>query len=186
MRRALPTPAEAAEILARKRTRPVRRGPPPAARALNKTLKVLEAKFGDSGPGVNMLAQRWREIVGEVLGRRTEPVKLVRPKRGGVAILEIKVDGAAASLIQHQSPDILARVNLILGPGSVDKLRIVQGPIRAQASLQKGDLPRKRSKGPLDAATEADLAKGLAGAPEGKLKASLLKLGREIARRGPG
>lgn len=186
MRRALPSPAEAAEILARKRTRPVRRGPPPAARALNKTLKVLEAKFGDAGPGVRMLAQRWREIVGEVLGSRTEPVKLVRPKRGGTATLEIKVDGAAAALIQHQSPDILARVNLILGPGSVDKLRIVQGPLRPQTSKQLGDLPRKRGKGPLDAATEANLAKSLAGAPDGKLKAALLKLGREIARRDPG
>ncbi|MHB8283716.1 MAG: DUF721 domain-containing protein [Caulobacteraceae bacterium] len=182
----MPSAAEAAEILARKRTRPVRRGPPPAARALNKTLKALEEKFGDSGPGVRMLAQRWREIVGEVLGRRTEPVKLVRPKRGGAGSLEIKVDGAAAALIQHQSADILGRVNLILGPGSVDKLRIVQGPIRAQTTLQKGDLPRKRSKGPLDAAAEAELAEGLADAPDGKLKASLLKLGREIARRGPG
>jgi hypothetical protein len=186
MRRALPTPAEAAEILARKRTRPAHRGPPPAARGLNKTLKALEAKFGDSGPGMLMLAKRWREIVGEVLGRRTEPVKLVRPKRGGAAILEIKVDGAAAALIQHQSADILARVNLILGPGSADRLRIVQGPIRPQAGQPGGAPPRKRSKGPLDAATEADLAKSLAGAPEGKLKASLLKLGREIARRGPG
>jgi hypothetical protein len=186
MRRDLPTPAEAAEILAHKRTRPARRGPPPAARALNKTLKALEAKFGDPGPGVRMLAQRWREIVGEVLGRRTEPVKLVRAKRGGTASLEIKVDGAAAALIQHQSADILARVNLILGPGSVDRLRIVQGPIRPQASPPAGAPPRKRSKSPLDAATEAELVKSLAGAPDGKLKTSLLKLGREIARRGPG
>jgi hypothetical protein len=68
----------------------------------------------------------------------------------------------------------------------VDKLRIVQGPLRPQTSKQLGDLPRKRGKGPLDAATEANLAKSLAGAPDGKLKAALLKLGREIARRDPG
>lgn len=183
MRRALPTPAEAADILARKRTRPVMRPPPPAGRALGKTLKALEAKFGDAGPGVRLLSQRWREIVGEVLSRRTEPVKLVRPKRGGAAILEIKVDGAGAALIQHQGPDILSRVNLILGPGAVDKLRIVQGPVRAQTSLQIGDGPKKRAKGPLDAAAEAALAQGLAQAPEGALKAALLKLGREVTRR---
>jgi len=45
-RRDLPTPQEALRILGQKRTRPQRRPPPPLGRALNKTLKALDAKFG--------------------------------------------------------------------------------------------------------------------------------------------
>jgi len=183
MRRALPTAAEAQDILARKRTRPVRRPPPVAGKALSAYISSLETRFGErgGGPGVRVLGPRWREIVGEVLGRRTEPVKLVRPRRGGAASLEVKVDGAGAALIQHQAPDILARVNLILGEGAVDKLRIVQGPIKPATPPQTA--VRKRNPAPLDAAIEADLAKGLERPGDAKLKAALLRLGREVARR---
>jgi hypothetical protein len=183
MRRSLPTAAEAQEILARKRTRPVRRPPPVAGKALSAYIRTLETRFGETGggPGVRVLAPRWREIVGEVLGRRTEPVKMVRPRRGGAASLEVRVDGAGAALIQHQAPDILARVNLILGDGAVDKLRIVQGPIKPATPAQT--TTRKRNPAPLDAAMEAELAKGLEKPGDAKLKAALLRLGREVVRR---
>ncbi len=41
---------------------------------------------------------------------------------------------------------------------------------------------RRRTAGPLDAADEAALAASLAEAPDGPLKASLLKLGRAVLR----
>ena len=132
-RRTLPTAAEAAEILGRKRTRPIRRPPPPIGKSLSKPLKALEERFGTGADG---LAARWREIVGEILARRTEPVKLTKPRGGGSATLEIRVDGPAAALIQHQAPEILSRVNLFLGTGAVAKLRIVQGPVKLHASAQ--------------------------------------------------
>jgi hypothetical protein len=182
MRRALPSAAEASEILARKRTRPARRPPPVAGKALSAYIRGLETRFGETGgAGVRVLAMRWREIVGEVLGRRTQPTKLVRPRRGGAASLEVRVDGAGAALIQHQAPDILARVNLILGEGVVDKLRIVQGPLKALAPVPTA--PRRRNPTPLDAAAEAALAKGLERPGDARLKAALLRLGREVARR---
>jgi hypothetical protein len=181
-RRPLPTPEEAALILAQRRTRPPRRAPPPAGRNLTKLLGELEARFG---PGAGPLTTRWREIVGESLARRTEPVKLVKPRGGGGATLELKVDGPAAALIQHQAPEILSRVNLYLGAGTVEKLRIVQGPVKAAGgpiSPAAAAKARRRAAGPLDAAQEAELAKGLAEAPEGPLKQSLLKLGRAVIR----
>ena len=179
MRRTLPTPAETAEILARKRTRPPRRPPPPAGKALSGYLKGLDERFGP-GAAPRALMQRWREIVGETLSRRTEPVKLVRPRRGSPATLEIRVDGPVAALIQHQGPDILARVNLTLGEGAVDRLRIVQGVVRAAASAKA----TRRKPPPLDAAQEAELAAALSDTPDSGLKTALLKLGREVARRG--
>ena len=180
MRRSLPTAAEAALILATKRTRPQRRPPPPAGRSLAKLLKELDGKFGQ-GPGA--LQARWREVVGEQIAKRTEPVKLTKPRGGGPASLEIRVAGAAAALIQHQAPEIVARVNLFLGAGAVNKLRIVQGPLRQVAATA----PKPRRPAPLDAAQEAELARGLAAAPDGDLKTALATLGRAVLRsRRPG
>lgn len=180
MARPLPTAEEAAAILAAKRTRPVSRPPPAAGRALMSTIKALDARFGH---GPDALKSRWREIVGEALARRTEPAKLVRPRTGGGASLELRVDGPAAALIQHQAQDILARVNLFLGAGSVVKLRIVQGPLRREASAPSAAVStRRRVRGPLDAAAEAELAASLADLPEGQLKDALARLGREVMR----
>jgi hypothetical protein len=178
MRRRLPSPEEAAAILAAKRTRPARRPPPPAGRALKATLRELDARFGQ-GPGA--LAGRWREIVGADIARRTEPVKLVKGRNGAGSSLEIRVAGPSAALIQHQAHEILARVNLFLGADAVQKLRIVQGPLRAAHDAAP---PPRRRPAPLDAAQEARLAEGLAEAPEGRLKEALLKLGRGVLRRG--
>ena len=175
MPRLLPTDEEVAEILARKRTRPARKAPPPAGRRLTNFIKALDDRFGQGAGG---LKAHWREIAGETLWRTTEPVKLIRPRGGGDAILEIRVDGPAAALIQHQAPAILARVNLFMGEGSAHRLRIVQGPVRPPASA--GQPPRRR-KPPLDAGAEAALAASVEKA-DPKLQDALLRLGREVLR----
>src|SRR4051812_18060115 len=177
MKRPLPSLEEATEILARNRTRPQRRPPAAAGRRLTKFVKELDPRFGQ-GPAV--LQARWREIVGEVLAKRTEPVKVTRPRTGGPGALELRVEGPAATLIQHQAPEIVARVNLFLGAGSVDKLRIVQGPVR---KAEPGAAAPKRRRGPLDAAAEAALEADLAEQPDGPLKSALRTLGREVLRR---
>jgi hypothetical protein len=173
MRRRLPSADETLRILAEKRSRPARKAPPNAGRALRPLLKSLDERFGQ-GPGA--LVARWREIVGEREAAVTEPVRLTK-----AGVLELRVRTSSATVIQHQAPEILARVNLFLGAGTVSKLRIIQGPVRtaprgptpAQAALARRRAP------PLDAAAEARLAEGVAKAPE-TLKASLLKLGRAI------
>jgi hypothetical protein len=140
-------------------------------------LRELDTRFGQ---GSGALAARWREIVGAEVARRTEPVKLVKGRNGAPSSLEIRVAGPSAAVIQHQAHEILARVNLFLGAEAVQKLRIVQGPLRASVEAQPA--PRRRAA-PLDAAQEARLAEALADAPEGRLKDALLKLGRGVLRR---
>lgn len=179
MARQLPSPDETVRILAQKRTRPMHRPPPKAGRGLTRLIRELDERFGQ-GPGA--LQARWREIVGEQIARRTEPVKLVKGRSGAPASLEIRVAGPAAALVQHQAPEILARVNLFLGEGAVGKLRIVQGPLQPAARTD-APAPRRRNV-PLDAAQEAELAKGLANEADGPLKAALLALGRGVLRQG--
>jgi hypothetical protein len=176
MRRRLPTFEEAVAILTAKRTRPPRRPPAPAGRALAPMLRDLDARFSQ-GPGA--LAARWREIVGADVARRTEPVKLVKGRNGGPSSLEIRVAGPSAAIIQHQAHEILARVNLFLGAEAVQKLRIVQGPLRP---LVEPPAPLRRRAAPLDAAQEAALAASLAEAPDGPLKQALMRLGRGVLR----
>lgn len=175
-RRSLPTPQEALRILAEKRTRPAYRPPPPIGRALNPMLRELDSRFGQ---GAGALQARWREIVGPEIARRTEPVKLSRGRNGAPSSLEIRVAGPSAAIIQHQAHEILARVNLFLGAEAVQKLRVVQGPLRAQGPLARSPLRRPQ---PLDAAAETRLAEGLAQAPDGPLKQALLALGRGVLR----
>jgi hypothetical protein len=176
VRRELPSIEDAARILAAKRTRPQRRAPPPLGRALNRTLREFDAKYGQ-GPGA--LQARWREVVGADIARRTEPVKLTKGRNGAGSSLEIRVAGPSAAIIQHRAQEILARVNLFLGADAVQKLRIVQGPLQ-QGGTAAAAPPRKLP--PLDAAQEAALAQGLAAAPDGKLKTALLALGRGVLR----
>jgi len=177
MRRSLPSSAEALAILAARRPRPAPRPPRHAARGLTSALKKLEEKFGR---GPEDLKTRWREIVGEALAGRTEPVKLAKSRTGG-ATLELKVAGPVAALVQHQAPLILDRLNLYLGPGAVARLRIVQGPLSKPVTPARS-APTRRARIPLDAAAERELAASLAEARDGPLKDALLKLGREVLR----
>jgi hypothetical protein len=95
--------------------------------------------------------------------------------------LELKVEGPAAALIQHQAPDIIARVNLFLGAGAVERLRVVQGLVRRDRGLAGPS--RRRARGPLDAADEAALAASVDRAENPALRDALIRLGREVMRR---
>jgi hypothetical protein len=107
-------------------------------------------------------------------------VKLTKGRGGQPSLLEIRVAGPAAAIIQHQAHEILARVNLFLGAEAVQKLRVIQGPLRQQPETAR---PVRRPQ-PLDAAQEAELARELGKAPDGPLKQALLKLGRGVLRHG--
>jgi hypothetical protein len=182
MARPLPTDAEMREILSRRRTRPAPRPAPKAGQALAKTIRELDEKFGR---GAAALEPRWREIVGEQLARVTRPQKLTKGRGSSGGVLELRVAGPAALLVQHQSEDILQRVNLFLGPGSVSRLTIAQGPVKPLPETGRPARGRAlRRLPPLSAATEAELETTLNDAPEG-LKAALQRLGRAVLSQTP-
>jgi hypothetical protein len=143
---------------------------------LAKLVKALDERFGQGPEGLKV---RWREIAGEQLAARTEPSKLIKPRNGGGAVLELKVDGPAAALIQHQAAEILARVNLFLGEGAAAKLRIVQGPVRrtqAGEAAAKAARSRRARAQPLDAGVERELENSLERLADGPLKQALRRL----------
>lgn len=80
--------------------------------------------------------------------------------------------------MQHQSEDILARVNLFLGPGTVDRLRIAQGPVKPPSDIAAAPKRRPAAQ-PLAAHDEADLKASIAAAPDA-LKGPLERLGRAV------
>jgi len=181
MTRSLPSLEEAARILAAKRTRPPRRPPPAAGRAVTRAIKGLDARFGH---GVEGLAAHWMEVVGKALAARSEPGRLIRSRVKDGATLELRVEGPSSVLIQHQSPDIIERVNLFLGAGAVTGLRIVQRPlVRGKPGDPKAArATRLRHKAPLDIGDERRLADELAAFSDGPLKRALHRLGREVLR----
>lgn len=176
MRRPLPTEAEAREILSRRRTRPIPRPAPKAGRALQGLIKELDGKLGR---GAGALEPRWREIVGERLARVTRPQKLTKGRGENGGTLELRVAGPAALLVQHQSEEILQRVNLFLGPGTVEKLRIAQGPVKPLPDSPALLARKAAAAAPLPAHQEAELKASVAAAPD-DLKGALEKLGRVI------
>ena len=179
MRRPLPTEAEAREILARKRTRPKRRAPPPMGRSLAPLIKQLDERFGQ---GTGQLEARWAEIVGEPLSRVTQPLKLTKGRAGHGGTLELRVVGPAAAFVQHQSAEILQRVNLYLGEGAAEKLRIAQGPVKVRTP--KSQPVRKVVDRPLPADQEEALSRTVEAAPSPELRDALLRLGRAALKDG--
>ena len=74
------------------------------------------------------LVERWPEIVGSQFARHCRPLRLRLPpgqKHGGT--LAIAATGALAPMLRHVEPQIIERVNRILGHAAVARIRIEQG-----------------------------------------------------------
>lgn len=120
------------------------------------------------------LVGRWREVVGPVYARWSLPqsIRFPRGERTG-GTLTVRVEGPFAVQLQHVGPQILDRANRILGPGTVVKLRLVQGEVAPPAERMPapaapvvapaGNVVAVRDNA-LRAALES-LAEGLAAAP---------------------
>jgi len=179
MPRSLPTDAEARAILAAKRPRPLRRPAPPAGKSLVPLIKALDDRFGQ---GTGALESRWPEIVGDQLARVTEPVKLSRGRPGHGGSLELRVVGPAAAFVQHQATEIISRVNLFLGEGAIERLRISQGPIKPRAA--RAQAQRRPVERPLEAAADEALAASVETATGDDLRRALVRLGRGALKSG--
>lgn len=127
-------------------TKPVR----PAGRRLGVSAVRIAARLGAKGGHAHPeLFRRWSEILGPALARDAAPGEL--KGRPGARTLTIRaVNGVAAARIQHQTSEILKKVNGFLGARGVQHLHIDQSGVSADADLwgaPGADAPGERSKG---------------------------------------
>jgi hypothetical protein len=126
------------------------------------------------------LVQSWEEIAGPRLAAHTRPERIVWPRRMQEddpfepATLVIACEGFAALRLQHETGEIIGRVNAFLGFNAVGRIKIVQKPVTRAA-----ERPKLRLK-PVSAAEQAKLARTVGGVEDEGLRASLERLGRTI------
>ncbi len=164
----------AARALETRRGKAVYKGGPPQAGALATRIMRPLTKSGQSGKSLDEIKRQWRDIVGEKLAQMTEPEKLTSSTATG-RVLTIKVAGPAAPFVQHQTPLLLERCNL--AGADLTRLTIKQGVIARPA----GNVRPLSS--PLSADEERLLLASLKDIGNPRLKAALLKLGRQVGQR---
>ena len=126
------------------------------------------------------LVQSWDEIAGPRLAAHSRPEKIQWPRRlheddpFQPAVLVIACEGMAALHLQHETGEIIGRVNAFLGFAAIGRIRIVQKPLTTAATVPK---PRPR---PLSEAQKARLAGTVGQIEDEGLRASLERLGATI------
>lgn len=154
-----------------------RRGAVSIAELVGKTLDPITAKRGFAA---SQLTANWDAIVGQRYADCSLPEKIVWPRgaanEGKSGMLVVRIDGPRALLFQHELPQVIERVNATLGHGTIDRVRVVQGPVPTTAQPAQG--PR-----PLDHQEESQLAGVLGGVENGDLRLALERLGRGILAR---
>ncbi len=177
MKRSLPSLEESVRILRTTHTKRAPRAGPPVQKQVQPLLKSLQARFEANDDGAGKLKSRWNEVVGEQLSKLCEPVRIIKGK-GRPGTLEIRVGGAYAPLIQHQSQVVIDRINLYLGTGTIDRLRLIQGPLSVKPQTAQPTRPK-----PLNAAEELRLRESVGDVADEKLREALLKLGRGVLQK---
>jgi hypothetical protein len=126
------------------------------------------------------LVQSWEEIVGARLARTTRPEKIAWPRRMHEddpfepATLVIACEGPAALHVQHETGEIIGRVNSFLGFTAVGRIRIVQKPVGGD-----GERPKPVLR-PLSGKEKSHLSDTVSLIEDDGLRASLERLGATI------
>ena len=137
---------------------------------------VLRRKAGFS----TALVQSWEDVVGTRLARSCRPDKILWPRRNGQddpfepATLIVACEASAALHVQHETGEIINRINAFLGYGAIGRLKIVQKPI-PQLS------PVRRAPPQPTAAQKARAAEIASTVDDEDLRKSLERLGGSIA-----
>lgn len=140
---------------------------------------VLDPVLARRAGMTTALLAAWPEIVAANLADTTRPHKINWPRRASEddpfkpATLVVAAEGMAALHLQHQSGEIVQRVNAFFGFQAVDRLQIVQRP----AAQEKKPIRRKAPLSPADERRIAGLAEGIED--EG-LREALIRLGRSV------
>lgn len=95
-------------------------GPQRVGRALDAVMRGLGAP---EASGVHLVFDRWAEVVGDSLAARTRPLKI----DGDRLVLAVD-EPAIATHVRFLQAELLARLEVLLGPGRVTGLDLRVGP----------------------------------------------------------
>ncbi|KQZ94094.1 hypothetical protein ASD64_04220 [Mesorhizobium sp. Root157] len=126
------------------------------------------------------LVQSWEEIVGVKLAASSRPEKIQWPRRMHEddpfepATLVVACEGMAALHLQHQTGEIIGKVNAFLGFMAIGRVKIVQKPL---TSARHREIPVLR---PLSEPEKTRLASTVKHIENDELRASLERLGATV------
>ena len=131
-----------------------------AADIVHKVLDPVLAKRA----GLSMaLVDAWPQIAGDRLAAQCMPVKVNWPRRAGPddpfapGTLIVAAEALAALHIQHQSAEILSRINSFIGFEAIDRLKITQKTVSGSPKPVKSP---KRDLSPAEQSRLDQLAEG--------------------------
>ena len=125
------------------------------------------------------LLRAWPEIAGDEFRETTRPEKIDWPRRVNEddpfkpATLVVACESTSALFLQHEQCAVLERVNMFLGFNAIERIRIVQKPVR---STEK----KRKSRPSLNEEQEAQLDALLESIDDPDLRNALEKLGRGV------
>jgi hypothetical protein len=136
---------------------------------------ILDPSARRRGFAEASLLADWASIVGPVLARRCQPVRIDHPPgKRQAGTLMLQASGGVAIEVQHGAPQLIERINTYFGFRAVRQLRLLQMPLPPTGVPSR---PAPRALRPQD---EASLAADVAGVDDGDLRAALLALGRAV------
>ncbi|MBC8130378.1 MAG: DUF721 domain-containing protein [Rhizobiaceae bacterium] len=157
-----------------------RRGARPVADIVSELLDPVLAR--KAGMTTGLLAA-WPEIVGSRLDGVCRPERLVWPQKRREddpfepATLVVACEGASALRLQHQTSELVGRVNAFFGYPAIDRLKIVQ---KAVAETRLDRKPKLRDLAPGERETIAAMTQRI---EDPKLRAALAAFGESVLRR---
>jgi hypothetical protein len=125
------------------------------------------------------LVQAWEEVIGPALGELSRPLKLVWPRRAHEddpfqpATLVIACQGFTAMRVQHETGEIISRVNAFLGFAAVGRIKIEQKPVTSPAA-------KRRALPSVDAETAKRISRSVEPIEDESLREALQRLGQSI------
>lgn len=132
--------------------------------------------------GINLsLIQSWEDVVGAGLGQSSRPLRIMWPRRlhendpFQPATLVIACEGFAAMRMQHETGEIINRVNGFLGFAAIGRIKIEQKPLsgkRERPLRKRVDLPPSQTR---------KIAGQTSIIEDDGLRSALERLGRSIA-----
>jgi hypothetical protein len=150
------------------------------ARALSDLMpEIGRAAFRRFGFVQSSVVSRWNEIVGARYAAVSAPEAIRFPVgKKAEGTLELTVEGAHASMIQHVIPEIIERVNRFFGYGAVARIKVRQGPVRRVHPVPTASAP------PLLKPVPMELGDSLREIGDPELFAVLESLAKSLAKTG--